>query len=73
MAMESIGAVPEKSVFIGDRLETDIAGARKIGAYSVLVLSGVTGQMELRFATRNDEKEPDLVISDLGVIPGLFL
>ena len=41
-AMEQIGAVPESTVMIGDRLNTDILGANNAGIQSIVVFSGVT-------------------------------
>jgi glycerol 3-phosphatase-2 len=49
---------------VGDRLDTDIAGARAVGARSLLVLTGVSTPMELLRAP--EEQRPDLVAADLG-------
>ena len=42
IAMQRMGTLPENTLVVGDRLETDIAGAQEIGCRSALVLSGVT-------------------------------
>ena len=42
IAMQRMGILPENTLVVGDRLETDIAGAQEIGCRSALVLSGVT-------------------------------
>ena len=42
LAMERMKSGPETTLVIGDRLETDIAGAQRIGCQTALVLSGVT-------------------------------
>jgi 4-nitrophenyl phosphatase len=42
IAMQRMGILPENTLVVGDRLETDIAGAQEIGCGSALVLSGVT-------------------------------
>jgi ribonucleotide monophosphatase NagD (HAD superfamily) len=36
---------------IGDRLDTDIEGARRLGWDSLLVLTGITGRADLGAAT----------------------
>lgn len=42
IAIQRMGTLPESTLVVGDRLETDIAGAQKLGCRSALVLSGVT-------------------------------
>jgi 4-nitrophenyl phosphatase len=44
LAMERMQITPEKTLVVGDRLTTDIAGAQAIGCLAALVLSGVTTQ-----------------------------
>lgn len=48
---------------IGDRLDTDVAAARRAGMRSLLVLTGVTGPDELLRAA--PDERPDLVCVDL--------
>ena len=42
LALQRAGSTPEETLMIGDRLETDIAGAQNLGIRTGLVLSGVT-------------------------------
>lgn len=42
IALEILGLRPEDVLMIGDRLDTDIAGAKALGMDAALVLSGVT-------------------------------
>lgn len=42
VALEKAGCAPEDALMIGDRLETDILGARQSGIDSALVLTGIT-------------------------------
>lgn len=49
--------------FVGDRLDTDIAGARAAGMPSALVLTGVDGPKELLAAA--PKARPDFVLRDL--------
>jgi glycerol-1-phosphatase len=54
----------ERPLMVGDRLDTDIEGARAAGVDSLLVLTGVTGLPEL-VAARPDER-PRYLSQDLG-------
>ncbi|MGH7667015.1 MAG: HAD-IIA family hydrolase [Candidatus Dormibacteria bacterium] len=51
---------------VGDHLEADIAGAQRAGLGSVLVLSGVSSSEDLG----RSGIAPDLVVGDLGGLPG---
>lgn len=51
-------------LMVGDRLDTDIAGARNAGVDSLLVMTGVTGLAELVAA--EPEERPTYVSADLG-------
>jgi len=42
IALEAAGAPPEQALMVGDRLETDILGAQRVGLDTALVLSGVS-------------------------------
>jgi NagD protein len=53
---------------VGDRLYTDMAMARKIGAISVLVLTGETTAADVAAA----KPPPDLVVRDLGELGERF-
>jgi HAD superfamily hydrolase (TIGR01450 family) len=54
----------ERPLMVGDRLDTDIEGARSAGIDSLLVLTGVTGLPELVAAT--PAERPTFVAADLG-------
>ncbi|MGY1773702.1 HAD-IIA family hydrolase [Blastococcus sp. SYSU D00813] len=49
---------------VGDRLDTDIEGARRAGAASLLVFTGVTGPATLLAAA--PDQRPDLLAHDCG-------
>ncbi|SDE43521.1 HAD-IIA family hydrolase [Auraticoccus monumenti] len=53
----------QRPVFVGDRLDTDVAGARAAGLASVLVLSGSHGKADLLAAVPG--QRPDHVARDL--------
>ena len=54
----------ERPLMVGDRLDTDIEGARNAAMDSLLVLTGVTGLAELVAAT--PAERPTYVAADLG-------
>jgi 4-nitrophenyl phosphatase len=50
VALEVLGLGPSEVLMIGDRLDTDIAGAQALGMDTALVLSGVTKPEDLKEA-----------------------
>ncbi len=58
MALKLARAKPEKTLMMGDQIETDIRGARNVGIRSALVLSGVESLDSLR----SSNVKPDLVV-----------
>jgi HAD superfamily hydrolase (TIGR01450 family) len=56
--------VARTALFVGDRLDTDVEGARRAGLDCLLVLTGVSGPAELVRAA--PEQRPDYVAADLG-------
>jgi 4-nitrophenyl phosphatase len=60
-AMTRMGAQPEETVMLGDRLDTDILAGERAGTLTVLVLTGVSTREDLSSA----EVLPDVVVSDL--------
>jgi 4-nitrophenyl phosphatase len=64
LALERLGTKVSETLVVGDRPETDIAGAQVLGCRSALVLSGV---VNLEEANRWQPK-PDLIIKDLATI-----
>jgi len=56
----------DKIVMIGDRLETDILGANRVGIKSCLVLTGVSTLEDV--SNSDEELQPDIIISQLSDI-----
>lgn len=46
IALGRLGTTPQETLVIGDRLETDIAGAQALGCHTALVLTGVSSKGE---------------------------
>ena len=67
IALERMGLTPEETLVVGDRAETDIAGAQLIGCKTALVLSGVTSRED----ALSWQPSPDLIINDLDGISRL--
>jgi len=56
----------DRPLMVGDRLDTDIAGARALGMDSLLVMTGVTGAAEI--AAADPDLRPTHVGADLGAL-----
>jgi 4-nitrophenyl phosphatase len=61
-ALERMGARPEATAVIGDRIDTDISGGVRAGLTTVLVLSGIITEADLAASP----VRPDLVCADIG-------
>ncbi|KYC45668.1 MAG: UMP phosphatase [Candidatus Methanofastidiosum methylothiophilum] len=61
MASKRISAKKEKSLMIGDRIDTDILAGRNFGIQTALVLSGVVDRSELS----KSHIKPDYVFEDM--------
>lgn len=64
LAIEQMGVTPEQTLGVGDRLETDIAGAQALGCRTGLVLSGVTSEAQARLW----QPAPDHIAANLGAL-----
>ena len=63
-ALRRLNSPADKTVMVGDRLSTDIAGGQQAGLRTVLLLSGVTSQKELSFA----KIQPDYIYDDIQAL-----
>lgn len=63
-ALMRLESRPETTAVVGDRLDTDIAGGRAVGLYTVLVLSGVTSPALLE----KSDVEPDQVFNNISEV-----
>lgn len=64
LILEMSGHTPEECVVIGDRLDTDIAIGNRVGAQSVLVLTGVSTSEEA--ASVPADLRPQIVLDNLS-------
>jgi glycerol-1-phosphatase len=70
-ALASVTGVPAgRTLFIGDRLETDIDMAIAAGMISAMVLTGISTEGDLR--DRDGASLPDFVLPDLRALPALL-
>ena len=60
---QHLQVAPAGCLLIGDNLESDIAGAKRVGMHTILTLTGVSRQSDVARATA--EQRPDRVIADL--------
>jgi HAD superfamily hydrolase (TIGR01450 family) len=60
VALERFGVAPERTLMVGDRLDTDVLGANRAGLLSALVLTGI-------------DSAKTLLASDVSMRPGFVL
>jgi HAD superfamily hydrolase (TIGR01450 family) len=60
-ALERLKATPVETLIVGDRLDTDITGAQKIGCHTALLLSGVAKEVD----AKSWRPAPDIIAPDL--------
>jgi len=68
-AIELLGVDPSETVAIGDRLETDILGAVRTGIRSLMVLTGVSTEEDLKAS----DYQPTWVMKDIQAITQALL
>jgi 4-nitrophenyl phosphatase len=64
LALERLGTSPADTLVVGDRLETDIAGAQAIGCRTAVVLSGVSKEADVLAW----QPRPDIIARDLAYL-----
>lgn len=71
-ALDAVGAAPERTLVVGDRLGTDVAMGARAGAETALVLSGVTDAADVPADERDDAPVPDHVLQSVADLPPLL-
>jgi len=67
-AMHKLGTTAASTLMVGDRYETDIAGAIELGMPTAAVLTGITTEEEFRTIT----PRPDLILPGLPELLDAF-
>ncbi len=65
-AAKRLGVRPEKILMVGDRLETDILGAKEAGFKTALLLTGVSKREDI--GDTESSSTPDYVLDDLAAL-----
>lgn len=68
-ALTLLGVDPEATVALGDRLETDILGAIRTGIRSIMVLTGISTEEDLKTA----DYQPTWVMPDIRAVTQALL
>jgi HAD superfamily hydrolase (TIGR01458 family) len=68
MALERVGCHPEEVAIVGDDFDTDIAGAKGIGAFAVLVRTGKYSDEALA----RSPVQPDMIVDSIADLPRLL-
>lgn len=68
--LASANCPTEQAALVGDRLDTDVALARRLGLFAILVLTGVTNREAAESA--EGSCRPDVIIENLGELPSLL-
>jgi 4-nitrophenyl phosphatase len=66
LALKRLQIAPEVALAIGDRLETDILGGKRVGMKTALILTGITQSEDLE----QSSIQPDYVFHDLSHLCG---
>lgn len=67
-ALDTLEAEPERTLVVGDRLDTDVVLGRRAGLSTAVVLTGITDESTLAAST----VEPDAVLESLGDVGRLL-
>ena len=67
-ALRQAGCLPAEAAMVGDRLDNDIAPAKRLGMRTVRILQGYGALSR----PRNDWEEPEETVRTLAELPELF-
>ncbi len=66
-SMDILDVSPEKTVIVGDRIDTDIQAGKELGLTTILVLTGVESEEEVE-EVKDTKREPDFVLPNFGTV-----
>ncbi|MDZ7687272.1 MAG: HAD-IIA family hydrolase [Halobacteriales archaeon] len=66
--LDALGTSPDETLFVGDRLDTDIALGESVGATTAVVLTGITDENDLSAS----EHRPDYVLDTFADVRDLL-
>jgi len=72
IALERLGTAAGETVFVGDRLDTDIQAGKEVGGFTILVLSGST-KRETAEKVDDPKQKPNLILPDISYIQQLLI
>jgi len=72
IALDRLGTAASETAFVGDRLDTDIQAGRKVGGFTILILSGST-KREAAEKADDPRQKPDLILPDISYIQQLLI
>jgi len=72
IALDRLETAANETVFVGDRLDTDIQAGKEVGGFTILVLSGST-KREAAGKVDDPKKKPDLILPDISGIKQLLI
>lgn len=64
MAIDILGVEPDRAVFVGDQLATDIKTGNEAGLTTILVLTGSATQADAEAAS--EDMKPDVILPDVN-------
>jgi len=72
IALDRLETAAGETVFVGDRLDTDVQAGKEVGGFTILVLSGST-KREAAEKVDDPKQKPDLILSDISYIRQLLI
>ena len=63
-SLRMLGARPEETAILGDRLDTDILGGHRVGILTIMLLTGISTEAEAAAC----DAPPDLIFDDLPTL-----
>ena len=67
-ALNYLQLKPDEVVVVGDQLDVDVLAGKRVGAKTLLVLSGVTTKENLDYMIKKFNVSPDFILDDLSKI-----